>query len=104
MGRMMLRPNKSLIEGKIKRIARAADGVGADVVIDVHACKAADDMEDFVGAAPGAEVTLFTSEPEALESGKTYRLKARVLGGPNGERTVIESARLHNPSRKKGAP
>lgn len=89
---MLLRPNKSLIEAKVKRVKRAADGVGADVVIDVLECKATDHLEDFIGAKPGAELTLFTADPDAIESGKSYRLTTRVLGGPSGERMVIESA------------
>ena len=89
---MLLRPNKSLIEGKVKRVKRAADGVGADVVVDVQACTSADDLEDFIGAKPGTELTLFTAEPDALEAGKSYRLTTRVLGGPNGERMVVEAA------------
>ena len=89
---MLLRPNKSLIEGKVKRVKRAADGVGADVVVDVLKCKSADDFDDFIGAKPGAELTLFTAEPDAIEAGKSYRLTARVLGGPNGERIVVEAA------------
>jgi hypothetical protein len=89
---MLLRPNKSLIEGKVKRVKRAADGVGADVVVDVLKCKSAGDLDDFIGAKPGAELTLFTAEPDAIEPGKSYRLTTRVLGGPNGERMVVESA------------
>jgi hypothetical protein len=89
---MNLRPNKSLIEGKVKRVTRAADGVGGDVVVDVLECKPADDLDDFIGAEPGAELTLFTAEPDAIEPGKSYRLTTRVLGGPNGERMVIEAA------------
>ena len=89
---MLLRPNKSLIEGKVKRVKRAADGVGADVVVDVLACKATDHLDDFIGAKPGAELTLFTADPDAIEAGKSYRLTTRVLGGPNGERMVIEVA------------
>ena len=89
---MILRPNKSLIEGKVKRVTRMADGVGGDVVVDVLECKAADDLDDFIGAKPGAELTLFTAEPDAIEAGKSYRLTARVLGGPNGERMVVEAA------------
>ena len=89
---MMLRPNKSVIEGKVKRVKRAADGIGADIVVDVQACKSADDFDDFIGAKPGAELTLFTADPEAIEAGKSYRLTARVLGGPNGERMVVEAA------------
>ena len=89
---MLLRPNKSLIEGKVTRVKRRADGVGADVVVDVLECKAADDLDDFIGAKPGAELTLFTAEPDAIEAGNSYRLTARVLGGPNGERMVVEAA------------
>jgi len=95
---MMLRPNKSVIEGKVKRVKRAADGIGADVVVDVQACKSADDFDDFIGAKPGAELTLFTAEPDAIEAGESYRLTARVLGGPNGERMVVEAA---EPKKKR---
>lgn len=98
---MMIRPNKSVIDGTVKRIARATDGIGAEVVVDVQACKGADDLDDFIGAEPGAELTLFTTEPETLESGKAYRLTTRVLGGPHGERFVIEHARLKTSARAK---
>ena len=89
---MILRPNKSLIEGTVKRVKRAADGVGADVVVDVQECTSTDDLDDFIGAKPGAELTLFTADPDAIEAGKAYRLTARVLGGPKGERMVVEAA------------
>ena len=89
---MIIRPNKSIVDGTVKRIARAADGIGADVVVDVERCKGADDFDDFIGAEPGAELTLFTAEPDALERGKAYRLTTRVLGGPHGQRMVIEDA------------
>ena len=89
---MMLRPNKSLIEGKVTRVKRAADGVGADVVVDVRECTSTDGLDDFIDAKPGEELTLFTAEPDAIEAGKSYRLTTRVLGGPNGERMVVEAS------------
>ena len=92
MFKMILRPNKSLIDAKVKRVRRAADGVGADIVVDVQDCRSADDLEDFIEAKPGEELTLFTPEPDGIEAGKSYRLITRVLGGPNGERRVIEAA------------
>jgi hypothetical protein len=95
---MILRPNKSVIEGRVKRVKRMADGVGADVVVHVLECKAAGNFDDFIGAEPGAELTLFTAEPDAVEAGKSYRLTARVLGGPNGERMVVEAA---EPQKKR---
>ena len=89
---MLLHPNKSLIEGTVKRVSRAADGVGADVVVDVLECKSADDFDDFIEAKAGEELTLFTADPESMEAGKSYRLTTRVLGGPKGERLVVEAA------------
>lgn len=89
---MQLHPNKSVLDARVVRVTRAADGVGADVVVDVRACRAADGFEDFIGAAVGAELTLFAAEPEAVEAGASYRFTARVLGGPNNERIVIEAA------------
>ncbi len=89
---MLLRPNKSLIEGRVKRVRRASDGVGAELVVDVETCTSADDLEDFIGAEPGEELTLFTADPDVIEAGKSYRLTTRVLGGPNGERMVVEAA------------
>ena len=47
---MMLQPNKSLIVGKVKRVQRAADGVGADVAVDAQMCTATDDLDDFIRA------------------------------------------------------
>jgi hypothetical protein len=95
---MQLRPNKSVIEAKVKRVKRAADGVGADVVVDVLDCKSAGDLDDFIGAKPGAELTLFTADPDAIEAGKSYSVTARVLGGPNGERMVVEAVK---PKKKR---
>lgn len=89
---MRLRPNKSLIKGTVKRVNRAPDGVGADVVVDVVECKSAGELDDFIAAQPGDELTLFTADPEAIEAGKTYQLTTKVLGGPNGERLVVEAA------------
>lgn len=89
---MMLRPNKSLIDGTVKRVKRCADDVGADVVVSVLGCTSIGSFDDFIGAQPGAELTLFTAEPDAIEAGKSYSLTTRVLGGPNGERMVIEAA------------
>ena len=89
---MLLGPNKSLIEGTVKRVTRAKDGVGANIVVDVQECTSTGDLEDFIGAKPGEELTLFTADPDAVEAGKSYRLTTRVLGGPNGERMVVEAA------------
>lgn len=89
---MNLHPNKSAIEARVTRVTPAADGYGADVSVEVLACGPAEGFEDFIGAEAGTGLTLFTPEPDAVRAGRTYRIAARVLGGPNGERVVIEAA------------
>lgn len=89
---MNLHPNKSAIDARVTRVTPAADGYGADVRVEVLTCGPAEGLEDFIGAGAGAGLTLFSAEPEAVKEGRTYRFTARVLGGPNGERVVIEAA------------
>lgn len=89
---MQLRPNKSLIEGVVTGVAPAAEGVGADVTVDVRSCRGTGGFDDFIGAVPGESLTLFTAESCDLDVGLAYCLTARVLGGPNGERIVVEAA------------
>lgn len=89
---MQLRPNKSLIEGTVTAVTPALDGVGAEVVIDVRRCSPTGGFDDFIGARPGDSLTLFAAESCDLDVGLRYCLTARVLGGPHGERVVVESA------------
>ena len=87
---MRIKPNKTVLQGKVVRVAPAADGWGADVDIAVESSKAAAGSADFLQAAPGAVVTVFAAEPGAIETGKSYSFTVSVLGGPHGERVVIE--------------
>lgn len=89
---MNLHPNKSAVDARVTRVTPAADGVGADVSVEVLKCAPAEGFEDFIGAEAGTRLTLFTADPDAVTTGRTYRITARVLGGPNGERFVIEAA------------
>jgi hypothetical protein len=89
---MQIRPNKTLLEGRIKRVDHAADGFGADIEFEVETAQAAEGYADFVGAAPGSVLTIFAADPEALRAGGAYQVTATVLGGPDGERVVLENA------------
>jgi hypothetical protein len=90
---MQIKPNKTILEGKVSRVDRAADGWGANVEFAVDKSTPAEGFSDFVQAEPGSVVTVFAAEPHAIEAGKTYTLTASVLGGPEGERVVIENVR-----------
>src|SRR5262245_59261109 len=90
MGAMRIKPNKTILEGKVSRVERAADGWGAHVEFAVENSKPAEGFSDFLQAQPGTVVTVFAAEPDAIEAGKSYTVTASVLGGPQGERVIIE--------------
>ena len=87
---MQIKPNKTILHGRVSRVDRAADGFGADVEFSVEKSAAAEGFPDFLQAKPGTVVTVFAAEPDAIEVGKDYNLTTSVRGGPRGERVVIE--------------
>jgi hypothetical protein len=90
---MLVKPNKSILKGRVRRVERAPDGWGANVEFAVDECAPAQGYADFVQAKPGSTLTVFAAEPETIRPGKAYTLVAAVLGGPRGERVVVEDAR-----------
>lgn len=88
---MQIKPNKTILQGTVSRVERAADGWGANVEVSVDKSAAAEGFSDFLQAKPGSVVTVFAAEPDAIEVGKDYTLTTSVLGGPHGERVVVES-------------
>jgi hypothetical protein len=87
---MQIKPNKTILRGKVERVERASDGWGAHVDVAVNKSVAAEGYADFLQVKPGSVLTLFAADPQAVEVGKTYTLTTSVLGGPRGERVVIE--------------
>ncbi len=86
---MQLAPNGTILEGVIKRITD--DGFGRELVLDVKAVKPLKGADDFLRAAKGDQVKLFLSAPDDVKVGSRYRVQTTVLGGPDGERTVVET-------------
>ena len=95
---MRIKPNKTIVEGRISRVERAADGIGAEIEIEVDSSRSARGHDDFIGAKPGAKLKMFAAVPEEIEAGGRYRLTASLLGGPRGERVVVQSAKRAKPS------
>jgi hypothetical protein len=89
---MRIRPNHASLEGEVLAIRRCADGVGAEVELRVAATPTRGRAADFTGARPGQTLMLFAAVPESLQAGACYRFEVSVLGGPQGERVVIETA------------
>ena len=100
---MRIKPNKTIVEGRVARIEPAADGIGAEVEIEIERSRSAEGHEDFIGARPGSKIRMFAAAPEELEAGRRYRLTASLLGGPGGERVIVESAK-RAPARAKAKP
>lgn len=90
---MRIKPNKTIVEGRVRRLDPAPDGWGADLEVVVEDSRAARDFEDFIQAKPGSVVTIFVAEPERIRVGGRYSLTTSVLGGPNGQRLVVQDAR-----------
>jgi hypothetical protein len=90
---MLIKPNRAILDGRVKRIHPALDGIGADVEFEVRSSETEEGFVDFLGAKPGSVLTLFAAVPEELEESKSYRVTTSVRGGPRGERVVIESIR-----------
>lgn len=94
---MQMRPNKTVIEGQATSVAPAPDGWGANVEFAVARSAPAEGFSDFLGATLGTTVRLFTAEPSAVQPGLSYTVTASVLGGPRGERAVIQDAKVQDP-------
>lgn len=90
---MQLAPNKTILTGTVDHVETAADGWGANVQFTVTSSEPADGHADFTGATPGATLQIFAAQPELVEPGAGYELTATVLGGPGGERIVLQDAR-----------
>ncbi len=88
---MNLAPNRTRMDVEITKISKAKDGwgsvVGARVVKKPRSTKA-----DFIKPAVDQTLELFAADDSKLEVGKRFSLTASVIGGPRGERMVIQKA------------
>ncbi|AWN47660.1 hypothetical protein DK419_16170 [Methylobacterium terrae] len=90
---MQLKPNMTVIEGQAKSVDPAPDGWGETVEFAVEQSGPADGYSDFLKASPGSTVTMFTAEPGTVQPGLSYTVTASVLGGPTGERVVLQDVK-----------
>lgn len=90
---MLLRPNETVVDGVLRSIRAAADGQGYEVTLSVTANQTPSPEQDFLRPAPGSELTLFASEPPSAAVGEACQVKARLLGGPFGQRAILSDLR-----------
>jgi hypothetical protein len=88
---MLVKPNQTVLEGRVEAIRPEPDGWGAEVELRVERNESPSEDEDFLRPALGSVTKLFAAEPAALQVGDRVRAHARLLAGPRGGRAVIES-------------
>jgi hypothetical protein len=87
---MKVKPNLTVIEGVVRAIRPDAGGYGSNVEIEVSRNVSPDDGDDFLKPKPGELLALFTPETPAAKTGQRVRVRARLLAGPSGERSILE--------------
>jgi len=87
---MQVRPNKTIVEGKVCAIQPEKSGHGVEVQLEVSRNVSPKAEDDFLRPAKGDVLRLFASGAEDLTLGAHVRVHARLLAGPFGERNVLE--------------
>jgi hypothetical protein len=96
---MLIKPNRTILKGRVRAIHPEPDGWGASVELLVVQNESSSEDEDFLRPAPGSVITAFSAEPNKLKVGELVRVQASLLAGPFGGRTVLESvAPLQEPT------
>ena len=90
---MQVAPNQTILEGVVRKITPEVSGFGRELVVDVEAARPAGGKQDFLNATRGDRVKVLLSAPDDVQVGQRYAMRTTVLGGPRGERTVVESIR-----------
>jgi hypothetical protein len=90
---MQVRPNTTVVRGKVAAIRPEADGWGAEVDLRVDQNESPNSEEDFLRPAEGSILKLFASEPDKIRVGDVVRAEAALSAGPTGERAVIRSVK-----------
>ncbi len=94
---MKTAPNRTVVTGTLRSYAAAADGYGGTVEIEVIRNESPDPAADFVKPTAGKTLRAFYAQPDppaaALPIGRRVRVELTLLGGPFGERVVVQSLR-----------
>ncbi|HEY5892659.1 MAG TPA: hypothetical protein VIT91_05455 [Chthoniobacterales bacterium] len=88
---MRTQPNSTLIEGIVTDIRADDGGIGYEVSLSTKANVSREKQRDFIRPAPGREIKLFCLEaPGEVRVGDLVRAQAELLGGPKGQRVVLQ--------------
>lgn len=88
---MHVKPNKTVVRGRVKKIVPEPDGWGATVELEVLRNESPSQAEDFLRPKPGTVLSAFFAEPDKLHAGDLVLVQASLAAGPFGGRAVVES-------------
>ena len=88
---MHVKPNKTVVRGKVSAIRPEPDGWGAEVHLQVEQNESPDPEADFLRPAEGSILKVFTPEPDKIRVGQVVRAEACLNAGPTGGRAVLQS-------------
>ncbi len=88
---MLVKPNQTLLVGKVQAIRPEPDGWGAEVDLEVVQNDSPSQDQDFLRPTPGSVLTAFFAEPRRLHVGDLVRAQAALLAGPFGGRAVLQT-------------
>jgi hypothetical protein len=88
---MRIKPNRTVVRGRVRAIRPEPDGYGAELELEVLANESPSPDEDFLRPAPGSRLKAFLADPEQVKLDDEVRVLAVLVAGPRGGRAVIES-------------
>lgn len=89
---MQVRPNRTILTGKVVSITAEPDGRGVNIGLKVSENKTTEPEDDFIRSKSGEKVSLYSTESGKLKVGDSVQVSASLSGGPFGQRIVIEEA------------
>ena len=88
---MRVKPNRTVVRGRVSSIRKESDGWGAQVELQVLQNESPSPEEDFLRPEEGSTMTAFLPDPAELKVGDVVRAAASLNAGPFGGRSVIQS-------------
>src|SRR5256885_14771103 len=84
---MLVKPNKTVLEGTVRAIVPASDGQGHEIDIKVYRNLSRGRSDHFIHPAEGQSLILFAAQAPDVTIGDRLRVQPGLLAGPFGQRT-----------------
>ena len=89
---MLVKPNKTVVQGLIKSVQAQPNGLGREIELEISENLSPKKDEDFLRPVAGTTLKVFCADPEQkLEVGDSVEAQAYLQAGPFGEKTILQS-------------